>query len=504
MSTTITVSNAAELTSALASATGGETILLEGGNYGTVKLIGYDFPDYVTIKSADPDDPAEMGFFRLQDSSYVRVEGIHFSGVQVTGGVGAVNLNDGHHIQFHNNVISGGDTGLKAGNIDFLEVVGNTVDNVGEQSYKFWGVHDFLIENNFGAKAHFPEPESHQDFIQFAGSSSNGVVRGNVFLPDYTGNKIIQGVFLDNGSYSNITIEQNLIYTTAVNGIGTGASFVGSNVVANHNTVLNVPGYGYHTTYVTLPGTGNVTNAGGAVSTSSTTIPARPISTIRSIRTRWPGWARRSKTSARCRADRRTSGPVWAPKRGIAELLAEGSGSGGTPGNTAPDAVNDSASTSEDVAVTISEQNLLANDSDADGDSLTIVSVNGASNGDAVLNADGSITFTPDEDFNGTGSFSYQVSDGNGGTDTATVTVDVTPSEDAPDAFDDTVSVDAIAPVTIDVLRNDSDPDGDSVQVVGVSQGISGSVAINADGTLTYTPYPWAFQGTDVFTYTIS
>ncbi|MCQ4349142.1 cadherin-like domain-containing protein [Pseudomonas stutzeri] len=64
-------------------------------------------------------------------------------------------------------------------------------------------------------------------------------------------------------------------------------------------------------------------------------------------------------------------------------------------------------------------------DSDVDGDSLSIASVTSGTGGTAVLNADGTVTFTPDADFNGVATFSYTVTDGNLVSNTATVTVNV-------------------------------------------------------------------------------
>ncbi|WP_435066894.1 Ig-like domain-containing protein, partial [Christiangramia sp. 3-2217-3z] len=87
--------------------------------------------------------------------------------------------------------------------------------------------------------------------------------------------------------------------------------------------------------------------------------------------------------------------------------------------NDAPVAVDDSATTSEDTPVQI---DVLNNDSDPDGDELTITEVTQPGNGIAVINTDGTVTYTPNENFNGTDTFTYTISDGNGGTDTATVT----------------------------------------------------------------------------------
>ena len=99
------------------------------------------------------------------------------------------------------------------------------------------------------------------------------------------------------------------------------------------------------------------------------------------------------------------------------------------PVNTDPTAANDAANVSEDTAVTL---NVLANDSDADGDNLTITAVSAAAHGTLVNNGDGTVTYTPDANYNGSDSFTYTVSDGNGGTSTATVTMSVTAVNDAP------------------------------------------------------------------------
>ena len=98
----------------------------------------------------------------------------------------------------------------------------------------------------------------------------------------------------------------------------------------------------------------------------------------------------------------------------------------------APTAVDDpDVSTDEDVAVDII---VLANDSDADGDPLTVVSVSDPANGTAVINPDGTISYTPDPDYFGTDTFTYTITDGHGGTDVATVTVTVNPVNDPPTA----------------------------------------------------------------------
>jgi VCBS repeat-containing protein len=171
-----------------------------------------------------------------------------------------------------------------------------------------------------------------------------------------------------------------------------------------------------------------------------------------------------------------------------------------TPTGDPPNAVNDTATTAEDTPVDIA---VLDNDSDPDGDTITLISVTNGSRGTVAINPDSTVRYTPNLNFNGTDTFTYTVSDGDGATDTATVTVTVTPVPDPPNAENDTRTTPEDTAVNIAVLANDSDPDGDSFSITSVTQGANGSVTINADGTVTYTPN-LNFNGSDSFTYTIS
>ena len=168
--------------------------------------------------------------------------------------------------------------------------------------------------------------------------------------------------------------------------------------------------------------------------------------------------------------------------------------------NTAPDAVDDAITTNEDTAVDIA---VRANDTDPDGDALTVQSVGQGAHGSVSINPDGSVRYDPNANYSGADSFTYTLSDGNGGTDTATVNVTVTPVNDAPVAVDDAASTAQGVPVDIAVLANDTDVDGDSRTVTSVTQGTNGSVAINPNGTVTYTPNA-GFGGSDSFSYSIS
>ncbi|HNQ90946.1 MAG TPA: Ig-like domain-containing protein [Verrucomicrobiota bacterium] len=169
--------------------------------------------------------------------------------------------------------------------------------------------------------------------------------------------------------------------------------------------------------------------------------------------------------------------------------------------NHAPVAQDDAASTSAGTPVTIA---VLDNDQDANGDALTVSSLTQPSNGSVVVNADGTVTYTPVSGFVGTDSFSYKASDGLSLSAVATVTVQVVAiGNTAPVAASDSAATTAGMPVTIAVLANDSDADGDALAVSALGAPANGTVALNADGTVTYTPVT-GFVGTDTFTYQAS
>ncbi|MEC9346811.1 MAG: Ig-like domain-containing protein [Pseudomonadota bacterium] len=145
---------------------------------------------------------------------------------------------------------------------------------------------------------------------------------------------------------------------------------------------------------------------------------------------------------------------------------------------------------------------VLAQATDIDGDTLTVISAS-AANGTVVIEADGTITYTPNADYNGPDTITYTISDGNGGTDTTEVDVTVEPVADAPIAGAGlTSTTDEDVAVNIDVLSSASDPDGDTLSVTAASA-LNGTVVIEADGSLTYTPNA-DFNGPDQVSYTLS
>ncbi|UCF12696.1 MAG: tandem-95 repeat protein, partial [Thermoplasmatales archaeon] len=168
--------------------------------------------------------------------------------------------------------------------------------------------------------------------------------------------------------------------------------------------------------------------------------------------------------------------------------------------NDPPVANDDNVSVAEDS--TDNQLDVLANDIDVDGDSLDITSVSTPTHGTATYTAS-YVYYTPDPDYTGSDQFSYTISDNNGGTDSATVYVTVTPVNDPPVASDDTATVlEDSTNNQIDVLANDNDPDGDTLNITGVTVPLHGTTTYNASFAF-YTPDA-NYTGPDQFSYTIS
>jgi len=224
--------------------------------------------------------------------------------------------------------------------------------------------------------------------------------------------------------------------------------------------------------------------------------------------------------------------------------------------NEAPDTQYDTAVVEENGSVKI---DVLGNDSDADGDALRVSNVANVTNGKVKINDDGTVTFTPDEDFSGRVDFSYTVTDGKDSS-TGWVGVDVqgspepvveapeikeeapvakpapkvkeeapapepvikeapkqaeprqeAPKEapvqvernDAPDAVYDTAMVKENGSVKIDLLANDKDVNNDALRITNVANVSNGKVNVHDDGTVTFTPNE-GFSGRENFSYTIS
>ncbi|HGS4992833.1 TPA: tandem-95 repeat protein, partial [Vibrio parahaemolyticus] len=170
------------------------------------------------------------------------------------------------------------------------------------------------------------------------------------------------------------------------------------------------------------------------------------------------------------------------------------------------DIVADKATVVEDTPTIIK---VLGNDTfEGDDQVVSLDTNNGPANGTVSVNPDGSVTYTPNDNYHGTDSFTYIVTSG-GVSESTTVSVDVTPVNDAPVAKDDTAITDEDTPVTIDVLPNDNDNDNDndidgdklSIQSASVPEA-QGKVEI-VDGKLVFTPAE-NFNGHAEIIYTVT
>ncbi|WP_048753330.1 cadherin-like domain-containing protein, partial [Crocosphaera watsonii] len=172
--------------------------------------------------------------------------------------------------------------------------------------------------------------------------------------------------------------------------------------------------------------------------------------------------------------------------------------------NDEPIAVDDIVITDEDTPITI---NILDNDNDVDGslnvDSIIITTQ--PNNGIVEVNNDGTVTYTPNNNYNGEDSFTYTVEDEEGlVSNEATVNITVNAVNDKPVANNDTVETDEEIAVTINILDNDNDIDSNinPESIVITTQPTNGTLEVNNDGTVTYSPNN-NYNGEDSFTYTI-
>ncbi|MCP4538621.1 MAG: tandem-95 repeat protein, partial [Chloroflexi bacterium] len=147
---------------------------------------------------------------------------------------------------------------------------------------------------------------------------------------------------------------------------------------------------------------------------------------------------------------------------------------------------------------------VLDGDTDVEGDTLTISAVGAPDSGGTVVNGGTVVTYTPPANYVGAEALTYTAGDGNGGYDTATVTVTVDNVNDPPVADDDTFNVDEDSiDNPLDVLDGDVDIDGDTLTISAVGTPDSGGAVVNGGTVITYTPAA-NFFGAETFTYTVS
>jgi Big-like domain-containing protein len=190
----------------------------------------------------------------------------------------------------------------------------------------------------------------------------------------------------------------------------------------------------------------------------------------------------------------RVSDPFGASSVGLVTLTIR-------PVNDAPVARDDAYATDEDAFVNGA---VLANDTDVDGDRLSVEVQSGPAHGTLTMNSDGRFTYLPAADYNGADSFTYRATDGQLFSGSATATIAIAPVNDAPRPVADAYFVDEDAELDLDapgVLGNDTDPDSPTFTAVLVTGPANGDLELAGDGSFAYRPNP-DFNGTDSFTYT--
>jgi len=305
---TINVTSSAQLNAALSSANGGETIRLADGDYGQLELENRNFSDYVTITSANGNLGGKFGNIEFNNSSYVRLDNLK---IVVNGREGVGIFEGSHHIDVLNSEIHGStlfdrsnpsyeqvqtlyaiNTGGNVHNI-LIENINahdikssaylfnsitdsvvreNTCDWVAADCYKLANVDGMLFENNSGSRNVHASPTAHVDFVQGQGPVSNSIFRGNVAIMATHG---FQGLFFDDATFTNITFENNLIYTSSIRGISVSSPSSGpasSGIIARYNTVL-IPRGRFKASLILIP-SGSVQEH-NIVSNSTTKNPDR-------------------------------------------------------------------------------------------------------------------------------------------------------------------------------------------------------------------------------------
>lgn len=261
------VSTREELESALMVAEGGEKILLAEGSYGPLEILDAKFTDPVTITPVIPLG-ANFEYVFISGSRGLRLQSLSVhtptnggpstSVVSIVGGsqdvvfersevFGAIDSDftgpNGLHcenvkdVTFSENQIHDVRNGGVFLDSNELRVLGNVIENIGNDGFKFISVENTLVEGNIGPRQVAPSDGAHLDFIQFQGGDSrNIVIRGNASVPG-VGAPSWQGIFMDDASYSNVLIERNTLVIASLRGISISG---GQNIVIRYNTILDV------------------------------------------------------------------------------------------------------------------------------------------------------------------------------------------------------------------------------------------------------------------------
>lgn len=480
--TQFSASDTQELRLALSNATDGDVIALKAGSYGAFTIASYN--KNVTITSEDQTNQAMFDQILVTGSSNVTLDHLSFHGNPDTDGqfFQLVRVSGSDNITVQNSTFTGdrwqdaslpgslpgyyGGYGIMSTNSTNTKILSNDVSGVrkgiqasGDDGILIEGnyIHDYREDGIFGGDISNSTINAnivihndighvlpnglgdHPDLIQVVGANSVNIT--NNFLNQGAGTQT-QGIWTTlslnhaNGfPDGHLNIEGNLVIAGMRNGI---ASFTPNSTITN-NVLLQTdhdiswpPILRIGSTAVNSVVTDNV------IQGISATLPTSVIASNNSILLRADYDSYFKDATADALSTLESFTPLGGSKIGgfdFQNLLTTLTKAGNvgfatvysqplpySPINMDPSANDDAAQLDQDTSTTI---NVLANDTDPDGDTLTVSGITQAGNGSVVLNQNGTVTYTPDANFVGADSFTYSVSDGKGGVDTATVTLDV-------------------------------------------------------------------------------
>nr|WP_254438119.1 LamG-like jellyroll fold domain-containing protein [Ruegeria arenilitoris] len=257
---TFTVSNDAQLSSALKSAKGGDTIILADGNYSGLEITN-DYSSMVTIQAANPGKANFNGSIQLDGASNITFDGITTKGLRAdnySSDIGVINststsglyFRDVSNLTVANNDISGGTNALTLNDVQYFTVSNNDIHGAASDLMRITGdSHHGLIEDNYLHDIAADRP-LHPDMIQvfgYDGAMPHDLrFTGNHLYDDpATGSVYAQGIFLSGPigeGYKNIQVDNNIINVGSPNSIYISGGQ--ENVVIENNTLIPWPGEG--------------------------------------------------------------------------------------------------------------------------------------------------------------------------------------------------------------------------------------------------------------------
>ena len=408
-------------------------------------------------------------------ANYITIEGLDIKG----GNGDGIEANNVHHISILNNKVhDGGELGIQFNWAEFITIIGNETYNNARSGW-FSGISIYETRNITGDKTTTGYRTIVKDNISYDNLTKSGLhTDGNGIIlddfqstqasgyPSYDYPTLVDGnVVYNNGGKgiavhwtNNVTVSNNTSYHNnqdnqndgtwrgelsnqdsrnnvwvnniavadpSVNGNNTAIGFYGSNAGTKWYNNISFNGTAGQAS-TKLEGGNNVISASDGNKLGVNPVFVDPANGDFRVKAGSPaidgGTGAHGLTDTDVDGNPRTVGTVDIG------AYEHGSGGGGG-GNANPVARADSGfSTKVGTALTIDDAALLANDSDANGDALSITAVGSASNGTVRLNASGDIVFTPTAGYSGNAGFSYTVADGKGGTATATVGLTVSPA----------------------------------------------------------------------------